>query len=491
MARGAVWLVLFRLADRGIGFVSTLILARLLVPADFGVVAMGMSVLAALEMLSAFNFDIALVQNPKAERRHFDTAWTFSILFAVFTSLAMCVLAVPAAAFYNEPQVAPLMVALAATALIRGFDNIGVVAFQKELQLDKEVKLGLVKRLAGFVVTIAAAVVFRNYWALVCGTLTQRVVGVVMSYRMHPYRPRWSLAASSELLRFSSWLLLNNFLIFLNNRGPDFMIGRFGGAKSLGTYALSFELANLPTTELVFPISRAVLPGYALMADRPQQLREAFVNVLSLIAMVSIPAGALIGLIAEPTVRLLLGSRWIDAVPLIEVLAMFGIVRSLHGPNGSVYLVLGKPYVIAALQCVQLVVALVLMGWWVPAHGALGAAWALVVGAGLAMASNFTVLLRMISLPIVDVLAALWRPSIATVAMAFALWPARAALSAKLDGDWVWKPAVEFASLATLGVVTYAATLLLLWAGRGRPPGAELIALEWIGSKWRSQRSNS
>ena len=98
MARGAAWMVVARMSDRAIGLISTLILVRLLVPADFGLVAMATSIIAMLTLFSAFSFDLALIQNPKAERRHYDTVWTFRLISSMAYALALVILAQPAAA---------------------------------------------------------------------------------------------------------------------------------------------------------------------------------------------------------------------------------------------------------------------------------------------------------------------------------------------------------------------------------------------------------
>ena len=127
MAAGAAWMILFRLTERSIGFISTLILARLLVPDDFGLVAMATSILAALELLGAFSFDMALIQNQAATRKHYDTAWTFEVLFGVIKCALLLALSVPAAAFYGEPRITAVMQVLALCTLLQGFDNIGVV----------------------------------------------------------------------------------------------------------------------------------------------------------------------------------------------------------------------------------------------------------------------------------------------------------------------------------------------------------------------------
>ena len=470
MAKGAAWLVLFRLIERSIGVISTLILARLLVPADFGLVAMATSLLAALDLLGAFSFDVALIQNQKAQRHHYDTVWTFAVLFGIFKALVLCVLAVPAAHFFNEPRLQWLAYALALYTLIDGFDNIGIVAFQKDLELHKEFWFGLAKKVVGFVVTLSMAFWLRNYWALIAGILSTRLASLVLSYRLHPFRPRLSMTGGRDLFKFSKWLLLNNFLIFVNNRGTDFVIGKLAGARALGLYSVSYEIANLPTTELVWPISRAVFPGYARMANDLPRLRETFVQVISLVALLTVPAGITIALVTESLVEVLLGAKWSDAVQLIQVLAIFGVVRSLHGPTGSIYLALGKPGIITGFLCLQVGVAIGLMLFLVPWYGTIGAAYSLLAGASLAMAVNYILVLRELQLPVTNLVRALWRPLVGAAAMMVSieaigpLWPSEKDATTNV---------MRLVILCSIAAGSYLVVVLLCWWMARRPEGPE------------------
>lgn len=470
MVKGAVWMVAFKLIERSIGLLSTLILARVLFPADFGLVAMASSIVGALELLSAFSFDLALIQNQGAKRQHYDTAWTFNVLFGLFNALAMIALASPVASFYGEPKVEGVLYALAGCSFIQGFDNIGVVAFQKEMELHKEFWLGLSKKLVGFAVTISLAFILKSYWALVAGILATRITGLLLSYHLHPFRPKLSLVAAGDLFNFSKWLLLNNLLIFLNNRGTDFVIGKVSGARALGLYSVAYEIANLPTTELVFPIARAVFPGYARLASDPEKLRSAFLGVNGLLALLTIPAGVGIGLIAEPIVHVLLGPKWGDAAPLIQVLAAFGIVRALHGPNGSIFLALGKPRIIAALQCVQLGIAIGLMLLLVPLWGPIGAAWAILAGACIAMMSSYTLVLSKIQTSFTSLFSVVWRPIVAAIVMAAVV----NALSNSWQNDLALSvSAPRLVALIVAGAISYAGTIIVCWVATGKPDGPE------------------
>ena len=176
MNLGIAWMVVARLMDRSIGIVSTLILARLLVPGDFGLVAMATAIAGALELLGAFSFDLALIQKQNAEKRHYNTVWTFNVLFGCCCGALLILLAAPAAAFYRESRLPPVMVVLAASVAIAGFTNVGVVNFRKDLHFRNEFKFLFLKRITTFMVTIGFAFVLKSYWALLIGIDRKSVV---------------------------------------------------------------------------------------------------------------------------------------------------------------------------------------------------------------------------------------------------------------------------------------------------------------------------
>ena len=342
IAKGAIWMVFFKLADRSLGLVSVVILARLLVPADFGLVAMAMAIIAFIDIATTLSFDVALIQRPHPTRAHYDTAWTLNIAVGVGCALVIAALAYPAASFYNEPRLTAVMLVLAGSWLLQGFENIGVVNFRREMNFAREFKFMASKRIAGFVVMLSLAFALESYWALIAGTVVSRFAGVLLSYAMQPFRPRFSLAASKELFSFSSWLLLNNILLATLANIPLLFIGRVYGPRALGLFTIGNEIAFLPATELVAPINRAVLPGYSRMAEDPRILREGFVDVISVILIIALPASLGLAAIAEPLVKVVLGDKWLGAIPVIEVLAFCGAIAAMQSNNYSAYVALGQ-----------------------------------------------------------------------------------------------------------------------------------------------------
>jgi PST family polysaccharide transporter len=485
IARGAAWMVLFKLVDRALGIVSTLVLARLLVPADFGLVAMAMSVIAVIELASAFSFEIALIQKPNPQRVHFDTAWTLNVLLGLGCALVIAALALPAATFYAEPRVTVVMLVLAGAWLVSGFENVGIVEFRRSMDFGREFRFMASKRIAGFVVTVALAFLLRSYWALVIGTAFTRVVGVLLSYSMHPLRPRFSLAASRELFGFSGWLLVNNLLGVAILRAPHFFVGRLSGSTALGLYTVGSELAYTPATELIAPVNRALFPGFSRLAEDLPRFRSTFIDVIAVIILLVIPASVGLGVVAEPLVRVLLGEKWLEAVVVVQVLAPAGAIVALTSNNVSAYFALGRtglPPLIMAVRVGSLIGALL---WLAPSGGILGVAQAELLAAVASLSVSFPLLLRTLGLSLADYLRCAWRPVIGSAAMGAVVY----GLLQFLGNDGTFGGELRRLALGVAtGGATYVALVWLLWRSTGSPHGAESIVLDrlraFIASRW-------
>ena len=481
IAKGAAWMMGFKLFDKSVGLISTLVLARVLTPSDFGLVAMATAVVALLELMGAFGFDSALIQRQNTERRHYDTAWTFNVLFGVCIAAMLVLLAVPAAGFYREPRLALMLPVLAIGALIGGFENIGTVAFRKELNFSMEFKFLLAKRLASFAVTVSLALAYRSFWALIAGTIAGKLIAVLISYRLHPYRPRLTLAARADLLHFSKWLFISNLIQFLHSRSTDFILGRTVGSHGLGIYNIAAEIATMPSTELIAPLNRAVYPAYARLATTPNKLHERFFEVFGIISLIAFPVSVGLYCISGLLVSLLLGSQWMGAVPIMQIVGLAGLVGALQSNMYLVILAMGQPKANTLLSASLLVVSLPAIIFASLKYGAVGAAYANFGAALLGFAGIVIVFSRVTGITIRSLFALMWRPLLASGAMALALRESAALLSRQ------WPHAQDIVQLLTLlpvGVFSYLAALLVCWLIAGRPAGAERILLgacrSWI-----------
>ena len=467
-AKGAAWVFSFKILERLIGFVSTLILARLLVPADFGIVAMATSVIAILEIFTTFNFETAIIQRPVATRADYDTAWTLNMLLGLGTAVAMLAIAYPVSVFYREPALVPVIMALALVPLLQNFYNIGITEYRKKLEFQPDFVFQVSKKASAFAITVPLAFAFRSYWALVAGIVGSQLVGTFVSYRLHEFRPRPSLASTRSLLSFSVWTLIASAMSTLRLRLSHLVLGRVGGATSLGTFTMASDIATLPTTELVMPINRAVFPAYAQIAGDRDALARAYLAVLGVVALFVTPAAAGLIAVAPVAVPVLLGPAWMGVTPLVAPLALFGLSMALQTNSGSVYLALGRPGLYAAIGGLMLLVMAVLIVPLTRARGSEGAALScLVVG----MVSFFVMVWtmnRLLKLRLSEFVACLWRPALVTVIM-YAAVHGYVTHSTAAGGSAGWTLAIA----VVLGAVVYASLGYIAWRAAGRPAGAE------------------
>ena len=194
MLNGALWMIALRWAIRLTGLVSTVILARLLMPSDFGIVAMAMIVVGTLEIFNQTGQTLVLIRLENPTKEHFDTAWTVSFLIGLAIAAAILAASPLAELYFHEPKVEPVMQCLALRAILGGLENIGTVNFRRDLKFDRFFAFNVYPKLISFTVTIALAFMLRNYWALVAGILIGQLALIVLSYTMHPHRPRFTLS---------------------------------------------------------------------------------------------------------------------------------------------------------------------------------------------------------------------------------------------------------------------------------------------------------
>jgi lipopolysaccharide exporter len=430
-----------------------------------------MTFIALIELAGAFNFDIVLIQRQNPTREHYDTAFTLSLGFALFCGGTIAALSPLAADFYSEPRLVPIMLVLGAAWAIQGLENIGIVNFRRDMDFGREFRFTIARRLLGFVVTVVLAFTLRSYWALIAGIVTTRVSSVVLSYVMEPYRPRLSLSARKDLFGFSGWMFVSNIIGFGLARMTHFVVGRVNGPEALGLYTIASEMARLPSTELSAPINRAVLPGLSRVNEDVAKWRALFIDVQGTTIAVTLPTCIGLVMLAGPFVEVVLGMKWVSAVPVLIVLALGGAVEVMTANTGIAYLSLGKANVIAAVNATKLALLGAFAWWLVPEHGVIGMALAELGAAVVAICISLPVVMRIAHIPVRQMVAALWRPVLASAVMAGGLYQLVGPPLAQA-GAHPRPASILFVGMA-VGATLYLVTVFGLWALAGRPVGAE------------------
>jgi len=318
----------------------------------------------------------------------------------------------------------------------------------------------------GFVVTLAFAFALHSFWALAAGTIAHRLAGVVLSYRMHPHRPRFTLAGARPIWHVSKWLVAANCGAYLEQRIDKLLLGRQAPASTVGAYALADDIAGLPGTELFQPLNRALLPALVAERDDTARLRRSFVLAFAIHCIIGFPAGVGLALVAAPLVHVALGPGWDEAIPILRVLAFAALAVAMSAAGRYVLLAAGRTRTLAMLSWFQVLIFLF-------AIASLGS----ITAEGIAMfrvgAAAIVALLTLAQLPRcvstigwVDVIQGMARPAAATIVMAACV----AYVGSVFAANSGWEVLV---TLVATGVATYTGALAILWLGAGRPTGGE------------------
>ena len=473
LARGSAWMIGMRWAIRGVGLVSTIILARLLAPDDFGVVAMAMIAVAILESFTHSGTDLALLRNTEATREHYDTAWTLEIIQAVVLAVVLFSTATLVGGHFEDPRVTEVVRILSLRALIGGFQNIGVVQFRRDLDFGREFRFGVARKLATFVVTVTAAFWLRSYWALVIGQVMGRVIEVGISFRMSDYRPRVTLSRFREIWGFSQWLVLARFSRLVNRQFDRWVVGSITSAATMGHYYIASDFSAAPSDEIVLPMSRAAFPVYSRLQDEPAALREAFRNVLASMTAISFVMGLGMAVVADDFVRVALGVKWLEAIPLMPWLGVFGALYGVAHTLDIFMLATGRERLTALLTAGNALITVPVLLAAGHATGIIGIAAAkaaLALGFVLALAVAVT---RRPPITLLTLWSALWPSLTAALTMAAAVKMLQAAYS-------VDSPVYGLLRDVAAGAIVYIAATAALWTLRGRPDGIEREALRRV-----------
>jgi lipopolysaccharide exporter len=328
-AIGAAWMVAWRMVTRGLGLLSTLILAHLLAPADFGLVAVAISFATGIDSLSELGLQAALVRRTENDASMYDTAFTMQAVRGLLTGIIVATGAWAAGAWFGDSRLMPLLLILAGTAAISGFDNIAVVQFQRDMRFDMEFRMLFVPRVLQFLAATAAAIILRTYWALIIGVVVARISRTFMTYWVQPYRPRLDLSRWRDLVGFSFWSWASSMASIVWERCDAFVLGPALGMEQLGVFLLSMEIGLLPTTELVSPATRPLYAGVASARNRGTDPIALGLHSISTLTMIVLPIGLGISATSGYLMTGLLGPTWAVGRQVISILALLCMVSPI------------------------------------------------------------------------------------------------------------------------------------------------------------------
>ncbi|MCM3903548.1 MAG: lipopolysaccharide biosynthesis protein [Pyrinomonadaceae bacterium] len=400
---GVSWNVSSSLIEQLIGFVRSVVLARLLVPEDFGLFGMALTIVAALNALTTIGLNQTILANKFDTRdelkAHLDTVWSAELIRSLVVTILVWASAFPMSRFYGQPQLKVIIPILGLITLVQGFQNIGLVILRKEISFARIFWYELATNVLGVALTVALAVVMRNVWALVIGLLLTAALGTVLSYMFHSYRPRLALEkfALRRALNLGKFTLVIAVASYVTTMADNVMVGRLLGTAALGNYSLAYNVASAPISVLVFSLGKVLFPAYAeITAQHPKRLEQAFTKVFSISSLILLTIAVPSFLLAGEIVQLLFGGRWTSAGTVLRVLALTIPLRGVALIMSTVFFGVNRPKQVAVGRTLEAVVFLAALYPLTAGFGLTGAAWAVVIAYAFACVNRLVALSEII-----------------------------------------------------------------------------------------------
>ncbi len=409
-----LWQAAQHFGVKAIFLVRLLVLARLLSPDDFGLLAISSVVIDVLLRVTNFGMIPALVQRVEADRDHYDAAWTVGVLRALAIT-SVTILAAPLVArLFDEPRATDIIRVLALRPLVDAGASIQVARLTRNLNFRSLAFIELPKALANTLVAIASAR-WLGVWSLVAGALGGSVAYLIASYIAAPHRPRLSLElnAARSLARFGQWIFLTSLAAMAGQSVLRLVISRQLGAAELGLYYLAASLAFLPAELASQVVGQVAFPFYARLQTDTSQASLAYRTILTSLSALLIPGCALLIALATSLVENLLGPEWQGTAGIIRVLALASAVGFLGDTIVPILQGTGRPDRILMVVGAQSSILIALAWVLADRYGVVGAAMAWLPATGLAQVLGVLFLRQVLPQPFAD----LGAPIGATVAV--------------------------------------------------------------------------
>lgn len=345
MVQGGAYLSSLKVIRKILSLVRLIIIGRILAPSDFGLMGIALLTMSAIETFSQTGYREALIQKKEDIRGYLDAAWTVLIIRGFIIFIVIYLLAPYASLFFHSPAVVSIIQVLGFAFFFEAFNNIGVVFFRKELEFRKVFIHRFVGISTNFVVAVIAALILRSVWALVLGLLAEKIVSIIVSYVIHPYRPRFSkdIEKARELFGFGKWILGSSIFVFIGEHIDDIFVGRVLSATALGFYQMAYRISNMLETEITQVITSVAFPAYAKLQDQAIRLRKAYFRIMRLTMAISIPLAVGMVFLAPEFTMVFLGEKWMSMVIVMQLLAVAGLIKSIISTGSPLFMGSGYP----------------------------------------------------------------------------------------------------------------------------------------------------
>lgn len=431
-----------------LNLVSISILAHILSPENFGLVALAAVTMDYLSILSDLGLGAAIIQRKHSVEESSNIAFILNFLAGLLLTIITFLIAPLAADFFRNEQVTPVLRWLGLTFLLSSFGSVHNVLLQRELNFKKRIIPDIGNSITKAIISIGLAFSGYGVWALVIGQLAGTGIGSVLLWIVLPWKPRfqWNTGIAKELLKYGFSIMGSNALSIWEDSFDYLVIGRIYDSALLGIYTIAYRLPQMLVINILWIMTAVIFPAFSTLQDDQEALRKLFLSIVRYVEILVTPICIGMFIAADPIIRVAFGEQWIASIPVLRALSLYALVISIGYHVGDIYKAIGRPDILIKLSIPIFIIRIIAL--WIGAqYSILGVSIGHVIASLIAMVIQMFVASKFIKITFIDIIKELKAFLGGAVLVVFAL-PA-------LHLTQGYQPVIRLMIVAAAGAVGY------------------------------------
>lgn len=420
---GVMWSYITFVTGKVMVFISTVILARLLTPEDFGLVGLASVLAGYLGTLHTFGVGEAFIQSKFGSEESANATFVLSVASGILLFLISVIITPLVVMFFREPQIRVIFPVLAFTFVLTGVTTIHDALLVKELKFQKRLFPTFVQYISKGITSIVLALMGFGAWAIVWGVIIGTFAKSITLMIVSPWKPTraWDSKVTRDIFKFGNQMVLQNVFGALEDNIDYLIVGRRLGTTDLGLYSVGYRTPELAIISLPSVVSSVAYPAYAKLQDSLVELQNSVRKTVQLISWVSIPAGVGLAMISSAFILTFYTEKWAAAIPVMQLLSLYAMFYTLSYNFGDAYKAMGRPDILNKIS-ISTIVFVILALWIGSYYGIVGVAWAHLLRVVALLGIQIVIVSRILDIPSRDILNAIFKPALCAALMALVMW---------------------------------------------------------------------
>ncbi len=325
---------------------------------DFGLIAVAIVAINYLSIFKDLGLGAALIQRRGDIDEAADTVFTLNLVVGFFLAVTVFPIAPLIASYFGDPQVTPVLRWLGLSFLINAIGSVHIVRLTRELDFRRKLIPDMGNAIVKGVVSISMAFSGFGVWSLVFGQLSGAIASTVLVWTVFPWRPRITVNRSlaGTLFKYGASVMGTDSIGIVTENLATIIVGRICGLATLGVYSIAYRLPEMLVISILWVMGGVVFPAFSAIQNQTNEMREGFLATIRLIEIIATPICLGLVIAADPIIRVLFGDQWLDAIPILRILAVYAWIYSVGFHVGAIYKAIGRPDILFKLSIFTLVI---------------------------------------------------------------------------------------------------------------------------------------